>query len=84
MLAMHVLCRSFWRKKTQGFHYGDFFAGILTTSLVLGFVIWRKDCSIFRSLSRRQKGEAIQVLKEPAFSSVVFLMQILNTHHCSV
>ena len=58
---MHALCRSFWRKKTQGFHFSDFFVGIVTTACVLGFVYWRKDYSLFRSMSRKQKGDAIQV-----------------------
>ena len=58
---MRAPCRSFWRKKTQGFHFSDFFVGIVTTACVLGFVYWRKDYSLFRSMSRKQKGDAIQV-----------------------
>ncbi|CAK0785413.1 hypothetical protein CVIRNUC_008622 [Coccomyxa viridis] len=56
--------RSFWRKKTQGFHFSDFFVGIVSTACVLGFVYWRKDYSLFRSMSRKQKGDAIQALKD--------------------
>ena len=58
--VLHLLCRSFWRKKTQGFHISDFFVGIVATSCVLGFIYWRKDYSLFRSMSRKQKGDTIQ------------------------
>ena len=70
---MHALCRSFWRKKTQGFHFSDFFVGIVSTACVLGFVYWRKDYSLFRSMSRKQKGDAIQVHKGLLFFPLVYI-----------
>ena len=70
---MHALCRSFWRKKTQGFHFSDFFVGIITTACVLGFVYWRKDYSLFRSMSRKQKGDAIQVHEEATYCTLAHI-----------
>ena len=70
---MHALCRSFWRKKTQGFHFSDFFVGIVSTACVLGFVYWRKDYSLFRSMSRKQKGDAIQVHKRLRLFPLVYI-----------
>ncbi|CAL5224210.1 g6855 [Coccomyxa viridis] len=56
--------RSFWRKKTQGFHVTDFLGGMVATSCVLGFILWRKDYSVSRLMTRKQKGETIQALKD--------------------
>ena len=61
LLSHFLPCRSFWRKKTQGFHVTDFLGGMVATSCVLGFILWRKDYSVSRLMTRKQKGETIQV-----------------------
>ena len=44
-----------------GFHYYELFLGMLISGAVAGVVYWRCTFTRFRSLSRTQKGEAIQV-----------------------
>ena len=54
-----------------GFHYYELFLGFLLASGLAALAQWRFNFIHFRSLSRKQKGEAIQVLHRAVWGNLL-------------
>ena len=63
--------RSFAPSTRGGFHYYELFLGFLLASGLAALAQWRFNFIHFRSLSRKQKGEAIQVLHRAVWGNLL-------------
>ena len=59
-VSLHWLSRSFIPTQRGGFHYYELCLGFVLAAGLAALAHWRYNAMHTRSLSRRQKGEAIQ------------------------